>query len=70
MKKVIKILSFLVLVFLLSSCNNTNKQAKVIDIKLTDEQYAFVVKKGNKTLVDEKPKQKSNPIGLLYFLFG
>ena len=53
MKKVIKILSFLVLVFLLSSCNNTNKQAKVIDIKLTDEQYAFVVKKGNKTLVDE-----------------
>lgn len=53
MKKIIKILSFMFLMFLLSSCNNTNKQVKVIDVKLTDEQYAFVVKKGNKTLVDE-----------------
>ena len=26
---------------------------KVIDVKLTDEEYAFVMKKGNKTLQDK-----------------
>lgn len=54
MKKVIKILSFLVLLFVISGCSKTNhKEPKVIDIKLTDEEYAFVVKKGNKNLVNE-----------------
>ena len=32
-----------------TSCGNTTK-VKVIDVKLTDEQYAFVVKKGNTEL--------------------
>lgn len=32
-----------------TSCGNTTK-VKVVDVKLTDEQYAFVVKKGNTEL--------------------
>lgn len=54
MKKVINIISFIILLFVLTSCNKSSqKDPKIIDIKLTDEQYAFVVKKGNISLVDD-----------------
>lgn len=38
------------------SCDNNNEQkdvVKLIDIKLTDEQYAFAVKKGNTELLND-----------------
>ena len=53
MKKVIKIISCLLLIIILTACNNKNKDTKIIDIKLTDEEYSFVVKKGNTKLVNE-----------------
>ena len=64
MKKIICMTLALVMMlcatFGLASCNKTgdsgdgNKAAvvKVIDVKLTDEQYAFVAKKGNTALVN------------------
>lgn len=53
MKKIFKLICFIILLFFVSSCSKNNNSAKIIDIKLTDEEYAFVVKKGNKTLVDD-----------------
>ena len=54
-----KIVSFIIIVATLviaASCGNTNttytNQVKIIDVKLTDEQYAFVCKKGNTALVE------------------
>lgn len=60
MKNIItKIVSFLIIVATLViavSCGNTNttntNKVKIIDVKLTDEQYAFVCKKGNTALVE------------------
>ncbi len=59
-KKIIsKILTFttiLTLVLTLASCTQPTTEStpvvKVIDVKLTDEQYAFVCKKGNTALVE------------------
>lgn len=59
MKKIISLaltLSILVLSILtLASCKpsdgNTDPVVKVVDVKLTDEEYAFVCKKGNTDLV-------------------
>ena len=54
-----KIVSFIIIVatlVIVASCGNTNttntNQVKIIDVKLTDEQYAFVCKKGNTALVE------------------
>ena len=53
MKKILTLIATLILamscVFGLTACGNTQK-VKAIDIKLTEEDYAFVVKQGNTTL--------------------
>ena len=58
MKKIISLILALALLacgaFALSSCNSGKDNgpvAKIIDVKLTDEEYAFVCKKGNTALV-------------------
>ena len=60
MKKLISLILTLALlgscVFAMGSCSlfsgNSDPVAKIIDVKLTDEEYAFVCKKGNTELVD------------------
>ena len=60
MKSILKIFVVLALILTivsgLVSCSPRWKEnspaVKIIDIKLTDEQYAFVCKKGNSELVD------------------
>ena len=39
-------------VAMLSSCSDTIEGVKVIDIKLTEEQYAFAVQKGDTELLN------------------
>ena len=55
MKKIISLaLAVLMLVggaLALASCNNGGGQVKVIDIKLTEEEYAFAVQKGDAELL-------------------
>lgn len=54
MKKIITVLFILCCVFCLTACGSSNEDVvKVIDIKLTEEQYAYVIKKGNTTLKDD-----------------
>ena len=51
MKKIITILLIVLALFTLTSCDKTNEDViKVIDVKLTDESYAYAVKKGNTQL--------------------
>ena len=51
MKKIITILLIVLSLFTLASCDTIAEDViKVIDIKLTDESYAYVVKKGNTSL--------------------
>ena len=60
MKRIFKIFLIFVLAFTLliglvsctSSVEKNNSLVKIIDVKLTDEQYAFVCKKGNTALVE------------------
>ncbi|MBQ1260764.1 MAG: transporter substrate-binding domain-containing protein [Clostridia bacterium] len=56
MKKIITLIIALSLaltsLFYLVSCGDSEPVVKMIDVKLTDEDYAFVVKKGNTALVD------------------
>ena len=61
MKKIISLILMLAIVSatMLTSCgllnlgnNSSDPVAKIIDVKLTDEEYAFVCKKGNTELVD------------------
>lgn len=58
MKKIISLILALTIVcsFMLTSCSlitgSSEPVAKIIDVKLTDEEYAFVCKKGNTELVD------------------
>ena len=58
MKKIISLILALTVVcsFMLTSCSlitgSSEPVAKIIDVKLTDEEYAFVCKKGNTELVD------------------
>ena len=57
MKKIISLILMLTIVcaVMLTSCGNKNDSdpvAKIIDVKLTDEEYAFVCKKGNTDLVN------------------
>ena len=47
MKKIINILILMCSLFLITSCNSNNIGVKIIDIKLTEEEYAFAVEKGN-----------------------
>lgn len=58
MKKIISLILALTIIcsFMLTSCSlfngSSDPVAKIIDVKLTDEEYAFVCKKGNTELVD------------------
>lgn len=53
MKKIIAILLVAVMaIACLVSCNSDTKGVKVIDIKLTDEEYAFAVQKGDTELLN------------------
>ena len=52
MKKLLYLLTAMMLV-LFTSCGSTSTKVKIIDIKLTDENYAYVVKKGNTELVTD-----------------
>ena len=53
MKKLIALmLSTVMLVFCFASCSNNVKGVKTVDIKLTDEEYAFAVKKGDTELLN------------------
>ena len=52
MKKIILSLFSFFLLGTLASCNNNSSDVKIIDIKLTNEEYAYVVKQGNIELVD------------------
>lgn len=76
MKKFISLLFILCCVFCLTACGSSNEDVvKVIDIKLTEEQYAYVIKKGNTTLKDDfnnflleiKQNGKFNEIVAKYF---
>ena len=60
MKKIISLVLALTMILgvtsILASCDSTGGSdpvVKTIDIKLTDEQYAFVIKKGNTDLVND-----------------
>lgn len=55
MKKILVLLLVVFAAFSLASCNTTTGEAvvKTIDIQLTEESYAFVVKKGNTELVED-----------------
>ena len=62
MKKIITLVLALTMILTmtlsLASCNNGGGESdvdlvKVVDVKLTDEEYAFVAKKGNTQLVNE-----------------
>ena len=52
MKKIILSLFSFFLLGTLANCNNNSSDVKIIDIKLTNEEYAYVVKQGNIELVD------------------
>ena len=52
MKRILSVL-LITMLCLLTSCNNKTEKVKIIDINLTDENYAYVVKKGNTELVTE-----------------
>lgn len=52
MKKIIALaLVAIMLAFCCASCNSNSGKVKVIDIKLTDEEYAFAVQKGDAELL-------------------
>ena len=52
MKKIIALaLVAIMLAFCFASCNANSGKVKVIDIKLTDEEYAFAVQKGDAELL-------------------
>lgn len=49
---ILSIIMMAVIAFVMIGCGPINTGVKIIDIKLTDEQYAFVIKKGNSDLVN------------------
>ena len=54
MKKILALTLTLILVLgVLASCGSAIKGVKVIDVKLTDEEYAFAVQKGDKELLNK-----------------
>ena len=52
MKKILLGLLTAVCLGTATSCGGGSSNVKIIDIKLTDEEYAFVVKQGNTELVN------------------
>lgn len=56
MKKILSLTLTLVMLIgcisVFASCSDNSGSVKLIDVKLTDEEYAFVCKKGNTTLID------------------
>lgn len=53
MKKLLCLLVGVLTLGLFTSCGNqTSSKVKIIDVKLTNENYAYVVKKGNTSLVE------------------
>lgn len=50
MKKILTITLLICSIFMITSCNSSTEPVKIIDIKLTDEEYAFAIKKGDTTL--------------------
>lgn len=52
MKKLLCLFAVMALC-LFTSCGGTTSKVKIIDIRLTDENYAYVVKKGNTELVND-----------------
>lgn len=56
MKKILSLalcaVMLLALVLSIASCSGVEAKVKIIDIKLTDEEYAFLMKKDNTALVD------------------
>ena len=53
MKKLLFLLVGVLTLGLFTSCGNqTSSKVKIIDVKLTNENYAYVVKKGNTSLVE------------------
>ncbi len=54
MKKIIAFaLAFVMLALCLASCGTSVTKVKVVDIKLTDEEYAFAVQKGDTELLEQ-----------------
>ncbi len=54
MKKILALTLTLILILgVLASCGSAIKGVKVIDVKLTDEEYAFAVQKGDKELLNK-----------------
>lgn len=54
MRKKLKIILFVVFILsILSGCSKTSQGVKLVDINLTNEEYAYVVKKGNYSLVND-----------------
>lgn len=52
MKKIISLaLVAIMLAFCFASCNSNSGKVKVVDLKLTDEEYAFAVQKGDAELL-------------------
>ena len=54
MKKILSLVLVIAIscLALLTSCSGGGNVVKIIDVKLTDEEYAFVCKKGNTELVN------------------
>lgn len=53
MKKLLCLLVAIFTLALATSCGGASSKVKIVDVKLTDENYAYVVKKGNTELVDD-----------------
>ena len=53
MKKLLCLLVAILTLAFATSCGGASSKVKIIDVKLTDENYAYVVKKGNTELVDD-----------------
>jgi polar amino acid transport system substrate-binding protein len=53
MKKLLCLLVAIFTLTLATSCGGASSKVKIVDVKLTDENYAYVVKKGNTELVDD-----------------
>ena len=53
MKKIICLFMSIICLFGLASCGTKQEKLKIIDIQLTQEEYAFIIKKGNIELKDD-----------------
>lgn len=75
MKKILCLAVFVLTLIFASGCGAGSSKVKIIDIKLTDENYAYVVKEGNTALTEDfnsflaeiKENGKFNEIVAKYF---